>query len=945
MTSNVEEPPSNNGESQISKDAGETASIGRSSIQTLQNPEPENTASSQKSYLQDLAHDRRNSSQSARPALRDLERSYVAKVRRGPRPSVDFQGRPRTAGGTPRNHDQRPVASLPSTVRMPSRHSHTPDYSSRPRSQPGSGATMPDRETPPVPPLLLIPPPVMTGISSRPQRSPATKSMSAVSTSGLTPEKERLMKALHLRRKQMEKQAEGKKKQSQGKHDDNNNNNNNNANNHKTNDNKIIMPSSQQDRGNLSGQGQENLARHPAREPGEEHRFSATQNNEQQQPSLPPPPSAPASVGPNEEQKPVFPEPPRKNSNIMDETKAVPELKEDQLPTDPVTNGVSTPVESSAIPPSTQDDSKIAAPEKDSTDAGHGDTNEEPHFPHDSQQTDNVSPEPHSEVAPETSPETSPEKEEIASLPQTENAPLTSEPKEEAKNESSEPPLSEEPEEPSHQSETPADDKESAPAADEAPTGPTLETSEETRKDVDTQQEKKDTGIEREVNTPTEISDDDNVRSDDSVVEELRSSKVEEARQVAIPKALPEDYVPVDTSKNSRTVSSPTSETAPSKMQTLSIGRSVSSPYSENRPVSPVPMAKKINVSSGISRRIKALEKFSQSPAPPTTLNIPSATFESVGKRNPSLTTAHSEATTNSRPSSFVTASSTNNSRAPSRSASVTALKANEPSEQSLHRIQPNLSAADPVETDVSSHRQSPTASPPAPTPDKSKGSSLSTALPRHEPPASPVPRPESVLSSASTQASSQTNSTNDPSQSPEEKKESRTSRLFRRMSSMRPTPRKSAVNTLSPSQEENNIAPREKSSPSPPKATGVPQAVDIGEVNIQFPDTLLWKRRFMRIDEKGCLVLAPANKDFAVRNMNMTKRYPLSDFKTPSLPDEDRQELPNSIVLDFLDGSTLQCACESKQGQNAVLQSKFILYFQREQEDANLSNSSCECT
>lgn len=99
------------------------------------------------------------------------------------------------------------------------------------------------------------------------------------------------------------------------------------------------------------------------------------------------------------------------------------------------------------------------------------------------------------------------------------------------------------------------------------------------------------------------------------------------------------------------------------------------------------------------------------------------------------------------------------------------------------------------------------------------------------------------------------------------------------------------------------------------------PQPIDIGEVNIQFPDTLLWKRRFMRIDDKGYLVLAPGNMDSS--NRNMVKRYHLSEFMTPCLPDEDRQELPNSILLDFFSGSTLQAACESRQGQESVLQSK----------------------
>jgi hypothetical protein len=76
-----------------------------------------------------------------------------------------------------------------------------------------------------------------------------------------------------------------------------------------------------------------------------------------------------------------------------------------------------------------------------------------------------------------------------------------------------------------------------------------------------------------------------------------------------------------------------------------------------------------------------------------------------------------------------------------------------------------------------------------------------------------------------------------------------------------------------------------------------------------------------MRIDENGYVVLTPGTNDATARNM--TKRYHLTEFRTPCLPDEDMQELPNSILLDFLDGNTLQCACESRQGQASALQSK----------------------
>lgn len=56
-----------------------------------------------------------------------------------------------------------------------------------------------------------------------------------------------------------------------------------------------------------------------------------------------------------------------------------------------------------------------------------------------------------------------------------------------------------------------------------------------------------------------------------------------------------------------------------------------------------------------------------------------------------------------------------------------------------------------------------------------------------------------------------------------------------------------------------------------------------------------------------------------------LTKRFPLAEFHSPYIPDQDRQELPNSVVLDFKDGSTLQCSCEHADGQAEVLQGYFL--------------------
>ncbi|KAL8736550.1 MAG: hypothetical protein Q9181_002378 [Wetmoreana brouardii] len=150
-----------------------------------------------------------------------------------------------------------------------------------------------------------------------------------------------------------------------------------------------------------------------------------------------------------------------------------------------------------------------------------------------------------------------------------------------------------------------------------------------------------------------------------------------------------------------------------------------------------------------------------------------------------------------------------------------------------------------------------------------------------------------------------------------EEKKESRKSRLFKRMSNISAASRRSIASALSPVRKDIKEEPIVEHH-EPSRETIRPLAIEIGEVNVQFPDTLLWKRRHMVIDEKGHLVLTASKADN--NSKVIPKRYPLTEFNPPYLPDQDQQELPNSVVLDFRDGSTLQCACENSYTRNEVL-------------------------
>ena len=158
--------------------------------------------------------------------------------------------------------------------------------------------------------------------------------------------------------------------------------------------------------------------------------------------------------------------------------------------------------------------------------------------------------------------------------------------------------------------------------------------------------------------------------------------------------------------------------------------------------------------------------------------------------------------------------------------------------------------------------------------------------------------------------------------------RESRASRLMKRMSNLTGGSRRNLFTSLSPNgREQMPPAPiaehRESLTEQSSLSDSVSHVVDIGDVNVQFPDTLLWKRRFMRIDDQGYLVLTPPTKETMERNRGISRRFHLSEFKKPALPDPEREELPWSILLDFEDGTCLQCACESRYAQIQVLRSE----------------------
>ncbi|KAH8880432.1 hypothetical protein GQ53DRAFT_537705 [Thozetella sp. PMI_491] len=177
---------------------------------------------------------------------------------------------------------------------------------------------------------------------------------------------------------------------------------------------------------------------------------------------------------------------------------------------------------------------------------------------------------------------------------------------------------------------------------------------------------------------------------------------------------------------------------------------------------------------------------------------------------------------------------------------------------------------------------------------------------------------------------------------SPNPAKSNRASRFMRRLSNSLSSGRKTITPSISPTVAEEDAAEVEAAGQGIPPSRGStmtgtymqPTIVSyMGDVNVQFPDTLLWKRRTMCLDSQGFLILsaiqgvtattpvaaAAAAKD-RHHQAGAIKRYHLSDFKPPFIPEIEVQELPNSVVLDFVDGSGIQIACEDRAGQLSVL-------------------------
>ncbi|PYI01933.1 hypothetical protein BO78DRAFT_239050 [Aspergillus sclerotiicarbonarius CBS 121057] len=874
---------------------------------------------SHKSFHDDASYapsEPRKSSQSARPSVREIERAggRTTKVKLGPRPSVDGSGRPRTAGNLSRSTERRPVASLPAGVRSSSLRRTNPSPS-RPRSQGGNGVPV-SSKVPAVPPLLV--PPLSMPIS-RPKISPSARSLSALSSSTTSQEKERLMKALQMRKTQMEKKAkEGKDSP-------------------KIEGGGVTQLDATENKENLSHiqvkmkHGGVHLAG-PDKEPLSETQPTVVRDQgADEQSSSPNLPGAESAVVDYDDDAAAAaesgsPERAHDDPSIIDGVEFQAAAPRSEPETQTSDRDLGTPNSGGATggPSSPRLPSAIAAPLENNS----GKAPDE----------EIVGPSPpkpdlllhHHPLVPGEQ-----EDQDIEVTPTEDQVDLTPRP---------DPPL-----ESSPSTATPIASSIAAPPPPEPQHDLTPESSNVERQQHSTRKEKRKPYLEPiQVPTP-DYSDDENLLSDDSFMEELKSATVEEAKPISVGVSpLSPGYsnssngkVSPDAWRNSRAVSNPSAIGHQPPNMPTAMGRSVSTTAADagggGAPNGPVLVARKINVSSGISSRIKALEKFSSTrdaPSATTSLAPSAASFESLRKGYSDASTARP--LSSYIPESFSRASSVrrpNSQAGPglTRSASSVSVTARivrdpsaaegdstNPSEPAVLNLQPSQITVEHETTEIPvlpSLDTEPTIQSEDDTlPPSTAGSDQQSS--------ESVQRPESRISispSIKEEEASPAKSDLAPP-TPEDQTESRATRLLRRMSSI--TSRKSVVGVLNPivKGEGSNVSLKiEEPERVAPSVTEVAPAIDIGEVNVQFPDTLLWKRRFVRIDDQGYLVLTPGNVDSS--NRNLIKRYHMSEFRTPCLPDEDRQELPNSILLDFLDGNTLQCACESRQGQTFVLQ------------------------
>ncbi len=382
---------------------------------------------------------------------------------------------------------------------------------------------------------------------------------------------------------------------------------------------------------------------------------------------------------------------------------------------------------------------------------------------------------------------------------------------------------------------------------------------------------------------------DDHFLSDDSFMEELKSATVQEAKPISVSKS---PIMPVFPQTRSVSESKSTDELRPvsagsrlfrpkrhddqpmmPKLPDLFSARSASASYAplHGAQLSP-PISKKLGVSSGISQRIKALEQLSSRPTSPAS-QLSSPPTASASTSDPT-----NRRKTSFRASQAAAAAIAKASDQPPRQRSPLPFspmphsndRSRDNADDSVVRIdvatKPGKTRPESISVTARIIRGSKNKVPEIPN-SSTSGTQRSDPL--------PTPRRDSISSRLSstpsrrgsepelprTMSDSSLNSATNCDGSREERKESRKSRLFKRMSNISAASRRSIASALSPVRKDIKEEPIVEHN-EPSRETIRPLTVEVGDVNIQFPDTLLWKRRHMKIDEQGVLVLSASKAD-----------------------------------------------------------------------------------
>ncbi|KAL1302889.1 hypothetical protein AAFC00_003216 [Neodothiora populina] len=134
------------------------------------------------------------------------------------------------------------------------------------------------------------------------------------------------------------------------------------------------------------------------------------------------------------------------------------------------------------------------------------------------------------------------------------------------------------------------------------------------------------------------------------------------------------------------------------------------------------------------------------------------------------------------------------------------------------------------------------------------------------------------------------------------------------------PEPALQAAPKLAPAVAQASDARTSKRKDSVPD---IPPPIIIGDLNVQFPDTLLWKRRWVEVDPEGNLIFTasrPASNATGGTGRGFVTKFHLKELNAPYIPDVDRQEMPNSVLFDLSDGATLSCSSEDSMAQRQLL-------------------------